>query len=266
MSSSGGIFSWLGHWILVRLVNVVDAASLLVQAAGNIAPACRQGKAAIRSVLLKQIYFTGLQASGIIIAIAALLGSIVIAQSVSLVGSNGTLAGKILVWIVLRELAPLLTALIVIARSGTAIAAELGAMKINGEIETLEMMGIPADRYLLLPRIAGVTLSVVVLTVYFVICTCLAGYLVAAVGWHMPYDEFADGIRAALGAREIVALFGKSLLFGLAISATCCSFGMSVGRSITEVPQAATKAVMNSLVLVFIIDGIMTYTASLLFA
>lgn len=266
MSQGAGIVTSLGRWALVRLVTLADTAGLLVQAAGNLVPSYRHGRAAIRSVLYKQTYFTGLQACGIIVTIASLLGAIVIAQAISLVGNNATLAGKILVWVVLRELAPLLTALIVIARSGTAIAAELGTMKINGEIETLEMMGIPADRYLLLPRIIGAAISVVVLTVYFVICTCLAGYLVAALGWNVPYDEFADGIRAALGAREIVALFGKSLLFGLAISATCCSFGMSVGRSLTEIPQAATKAVMNSLILVFLIDGVMTYLASALFS
>jgi phospholipid/cholesterol/gamma-HCH transport system permease protein len=61
-------------------------------------------------------------------------------------------------------------------------------------------------------------------------------------------------------------LFGKSLFFGLAISATCCSFGMGVGRSVTEIPQAATKAVMSSLILVFLIDGVMTYLTSLLFS
>ena len=65
-------------------------------------------------------------------------------------------SGKILVWVVMRELAPLLTATIVIARSGTAIATELGSMKINGEIDAIEMLGIPADRYLILPRILNI--------------------------------------------------------------------------------------------------------------
>ncbi|MBL0226717.1 MAG: ABC transporter permease [Geobacteraceae bacterium] len=240
---------------------------MLGQAFVNLLPLLRHGNAAVRQVLFRQVYFTGLEASGIIVTIAALLGSIVIAQAISLVGSNNAaLAGRILVWVVLRELAPLLTALIVIARSGTAVAAELGSMKINGEIESIEMLGIPVDRYLLLPRIAGISLSVVVLTVYFVICACVAGFVVASIGWHVPYDEFANGILSALGVKEAVALFGKSLIFGLVISATCCCFGMNVGRSVTEIPQAATKAVMNSLILVFVIDGVITSLTSLLFS
>jgi phospholipid/cholesterol/gamma-HCH transport system permease protein len=266
MNTRDDIFVRLGRWSLVRLSILSDVIIILGQAFRNVLPALRSRNLAIRNVLMKQIYFTGLEASGIIITIAAILGSIVIAQVVSLVGSNGTLAGKILVWVVLRELAPLLTALIVIARSGTAIAAELGSMKINGEIESIEMMGIPVDRYLLLPRIVGVSLSIVILTVYFVICSCVAGFVVVSVGWHVPYDQFVNGIRSALGVRETVALFSKSLMFGLTISATCCWFGLSVGRSVTEIPQAATKAVMNSLTLVFVIDGVMTYLSSLMFS
>ena len=64
--------------------------------------------------------------------------------------SNGSLPGKVLVWVVFLELGPLLTAIIVIARSGTAIAAEIGSMKINGEITALERLGIEPERYLLL--------------------------------------------------------------------------------------------------------------------
>jgi phospholipid/cholesterol/gamma-HCH transport system permease protein len=226
----------------------------------------RHGNAAIRSVLFRQIYFTGLEAAGIIVTIALLLGAVIISQVVSLVGANGSLTGRILVWVVLRELAPLLTAIIVIARSGTAIAAELGGMKINGEIDAIEMMGIPAERYLILPRIMGVTLSVVILTCYFVFCSFVAGFLVASLGWHIPYQQFVQGIILSLGAADVLMLFGKSLVFGLSVSATCCWYGLSVGRSATEIPQAASKAVMTSLIAVFLLDGLITFLASLSFS
>jgi phospholipid/cholesterol/gamma-HCH transport system permease protein len=161
----------------------------------------------------------------------------------------------------LRELAPLLTALVVISRSGTAIAAELGTMKINGEIDSIEMMGIPADRYLILPRIFGVTTSIVILTVYFVLCSFLGSFIVASVGWHIPYDQFIQGILSSLGLKELLVLFTKSVLFGLFISTICCRYGLSVGRSATEIPQAA---VMSSLFTVFLLDALITYFSSLL--
>jgi len=141
MNKRSGIFVRLGRWSQIRLSLVSDIIVMLGQALKNILPALRHGNAAIRTVLLKQIYFTGLEASGIIVTIAVILGAVIITQVVSLIGDNGSLTGKILVWVVLRELAPLLTAIIIIARSGTAIAAELGSMKINGDIDALEMLG-----------------------------------------------------------------------------------------------------------------------------
>lgn len=266
MNNPADIFDRLGRWSLIRLTLVYDIMALLGQALRNLLPSLRHGKTAIRKVLFKQIYFTGLEASAIIVTIAVILGAVIITQVVSLVGNNGSLTGKILVWVVLRELAPLLTAIIVIARSGTAIAAELGSMKINGEIDAIEMLGIPADRYLILPRILGVTISVVILTLYFVLSSCIASFLVASFGWHIPYQQFVQGIMLSLGATEVIVLFSKSLIFGLFVSATCCCYGLSVGRSATEIPQAATKAVMTSLFAVFFLDGLITYLASISFS
>lgn len=260
------IFFRLGRWFLKRLSFILEVFGLLGLALKNVLPSLRHGYAAIRMVLYKQVYFTGLEASGIIVTIAAILGAVIITQVVSLVGDNGSLTGKILVWVVMRELAPLLTAIIVIARSGTAIAAELGSMKINGEIDAIEMLGIPADRYLILPRITGVSVSVVILTVYFVLTSCIASFLIASGVWHIPYQQFVQGIMLSLGVTEVAVLLVKSAAFGLFISAICCWYGLSVGRSATEIPQAATRAVMSSLFAVFFLDGLITYLASIPFS
>jgi phospholipid/cholesterol/gamma-HCH transport system permease protein len=260
------MFVTLGRWSLIRLSLAADICAMIATALRNVLPALRHPNSATRAVLMKQLYFTGLEASGIIITVAVILGTVVITQVVSLVGTNGALAGKILVWVVMRELAPLLTAIVVIARSGTAIAAELGSMKINGEIDSLEMMGIPAERYLLFPRIVGVTGSLLILVIYFVMASSLTSFAVASLGWHISFEQFSQGVILALGAKEVLLLFVKSLLFGLCISATCCCYGLSVDRSVTEIPQVATKAVMTSLLLVFILDGLLTYLSALTFS
>src|SRR6185369_7577765 len=266
MNERADIFVRLGRWSLIRLALVSDIIVMLGQAFRNILPALQHGKAAIRKVLFKQIYFTGLQAAGIIVTIAVMLGAVIITQVVSLVGNNGSLTGKILVWVVLRELAPLLTAIVVVARSGTAIAAELGTMKINGEIDAIEILGIPTQRYLILSRIMGFTTSVVILTIYFVLTAFIGSFFIASIGWHLPYDQFIQGILSSLGIKEVIVLFTKSLCFGLFVSSTCCCYGLSVGRSATEIPQAATRAVMTSLFTVFLLDGLITYLSSLSFS
>jgi len=256
----------LGRLFLVRILMLIDIISMLTVSFKNALRAFSQGTLAIRMVLLRQLYFTGLEATYIIVIIAVIIGIVIIAQVESLVGYNGSLTGKILVWVVLRELAPLLTAIIVIARSGTAIATELGSMKINGEIESIEMLGIPAESYLVMPRIVGVTASMFVLTVHFVLAIFVGSFIVASVGWHIPPDHLFQGIMASLGVKEIVMLFSKSIFFGLFVSSICCWYGLGVGQNSTEIPQAATRAVMSSLFAVFLLDGLITYFVSSTFS
>lgn len=255
----------VGRWFLIRYRFLSALTARLLETAVCLLSSPSLGSPAIRSVFLKQIYFTGLEATRIIVLVALILGTVIVSQVLGLAGSgSGSLTGKVLVWVVFLELGPLLTAMIVIARSGTAIAAELGAMKINGEIRSLELMGIPPERYLLLPRIVGVCLSVMLLTVYFVLTAFAGGFLIVSLGRHVPYDQFIQGIMASLGLREVAMLLAKGGAFGLVIPAICCNVGISVGTSATEIPQAATRAVITSLFAVFLLDGLITYLASLL--
>lgn len=255
----------LGALMLRRCQFVLSIASQMLQTVVSLISPPSLGNPAIRAVLLKQIYFTGFEAAKIIVLVALILGTVIVSQVVGLVGGgNGSLTGKVLVWVVFLELGPLLTAMIVVARSGTAMAAELGSMKINGEITALERLGISPERYLLLPRMVGVSISVVLLTIYFVLTAFAGGFLIVSFGHHIPYDQFIQGIVASLGLREVIMLLAKSSAFGLVIPIICCNAGMSVGTSATEIPQAATRAVISSLFSVFVLDGVITYLSSLL--
>lgn len=255
----------LGRWGVRRYRFLTETGDLLGQTVRSAVTAPSFENSAIRAVLLKQVYFTGLEAWKIIVMVALILGTVIVSQVVGLVGGgNGSLTGKVLVWVVFRELAPLLTAMIVIARSGTAIAAELGSMKINGELEALELLGIPLERYLILPRMVGVAAAVIVLTAYFVLTAFVGGFLIASVGHHIPYTQFIQGIVASLGVWEVVVLAIKSLVFGVTIPLVCCRAGLSVGTSATEVPQAATRAVITSLFSIVLLDGLITFLSTLL--
>jgi len=233
-----------------------DLGEMILGAFPNCLTAIRQGARPVFSVYLRQVYFTGLEAFKIILVTALLIGTVVITQIVSIAGAGSeTLTGKVIVWIVVRELAPLLTAIIVVARSGTAIAAELSQMKISGEIDCLESLGIPAATYLIMPRIFGVASAVLVLTIYFEVAAVLGGFLVASLGWLVPWEQYAQGVFSVLTIFELAVSLAKSILFGLVIAAICCRKGLNVGKSVTNIPQAATKAVMQSLFLLFLIDG-----------
>jgi len=139
-----------------------------------------QGLRQVFRVLSAQIYFTGWQALPLITVMGLGTGSIFVLQSLAnLTLLGGTqMIGNFLIIMVLREAGPLLVALVVIARSGTAVAAEIGNMRANREIEALESMGINPLSYIVFPRVFGGTISVLCLAFYFNFIALFGGFLV----------------------------------------------------------------------------------------
>jgi len=217
----------------------------------------------VRQVLYRQIYFTGIEAMTKVTAVGALVGIVIITQVANIVGFNAVLAGKIFVWTVVRELGPLFSAIIVIARSSTAVASELGSMQVNGEVRALRIMGVDPIAYLIVPRILGLTLCVYVLAFYFQLGAVFGGLILSSLFLDIQFLQQFGNIFTALGLFEISVSFIKSLFFGFLIASSSCYHGLRVRSSITEVPQATTRAVMQSLVLVIIFDGIITVLFSI---
>lgn len=255
-------FGQIGHWTLDKIRFLLLTFSLILQASLQLFSLVRYP---VRQVLLRQIYFTGLESVGVVVVMALTIGIVIVAQSILLLGnSNVTLVAKILCWIVVRELGPLLTALVVIARSGAAIAAEMANMQITGEVDSLRALGISPFAYLVLPRLLGGLFSVFSLTIYFDASALFGGFLAAFIGWNLPYEPFFQGLYGTLSVAQVVGGACKSLLFGLIIAAVACQRGLIVERSSTAVPKAATQAVMYSLFLVFIAEGCFVLVAQML--
>ena len=202
----------------------------------------------VRRVLLAQILYTGFQAVGLVSAIGALLGATIVIQTELMVPSaDSSLIGKVLVAVVLRELAPLITAIVVAGRSGTAIATELGNMQVNREIHALSALGIDPARFIVLPRLVSAALSVVVLMVYFtavaLVSTAGLGLAVSSAG----SESLLAGVRAALTPYDLGLFLAKGLGLGTLVGWLSCHYGLGVKSSPTEVPQMASHAVVMSL-------------------
>lgn len=138
----------------------------------------RTWTAPLRNVLARQVLFTGFEATGFIALIAVIVGALVVVQAqywLTRLGQSN-LIGPILTAVVLRELGPLLTNFVVIARSGTAIATELANMKVHGEVRALDAMGIDPFVYLVVPRVLGVAISTFCLTIIFLAVTFIGGF------------------------------------------------------------------------------------------
>ena len=206
-----------------------------------------RGQTAYR-VLVLQILFTFVEALGISTMLALGIGAAVqvIGMPFLVTISQEALIYPMLITIITRELGPLLTAFIIIARSATAIATEMAGMVISHEIEAYISVGINPIEQLAVPRFLGVTISVFLLNLYFSIFGLAGSYMVAQFFNPMPATVYFGNIVQSLTLSDILISMIKSICFGMVISVFAITSGLSVERASTEVPVAGLKAVGSS--------------------
>ncbi|MCS6772071.1 MAG: ABC transporter permease [Kiritimatiellae bacterium] len=216
----------------------------------------------VRDVLARQILFTGFEAIRFVSMIAILVGLAVVLQAqlaLSKLGQSGLL-GPILVMVLIREAGPLLTNFVVIGRSGTAMTTELANMKVNGEVQLLDAQGLDPFIYLVMPRVLGAAISIFCLTIIFIAVSFASGFLAGLLlGANTGYPNlFIRSVFSAITPADVVNLILKSVVPGLLTGAICCSEGLSVGQAFTEVPQAATRAVVRSTATLFLTSAVVS--------
>lgn len=196
-------------------------------------------------VLIMQILFTGFEALGIVGMLALGIGAAINIVGTSFLPSFGQsdLMYPILIAVITRELGPLLTAFVIIARSGTAIATELGGMVVSHEVEAYLSFGIQPISFLAVPRLIGVIVSMLVLNIYFNIFGLLGSYGVLLLVKPIAPLEYFQPLSQALRWSDIAAGLTKSLCFGFIVAAVSIYQGLSVQKASTEIPVAGIKAV-----------------------
>lgn len=207
-----------------------------------------------------QIRFTALDALPLATLTALLLGGITLIQVFAQMSAFGaeTYLSRLLAQLVIRELGPLLVGVIVIGRSGTAIAAEMASIKLSGEVDALCAMGVNPIQYLLLPRILGGVISMFALIIFFDAAALLGGFLVAWARFPLSPTVFLHALNNAIQWPELIITFTKATVFGALVPLICASSGLRVKSSTTEIPQAVTAAAVSSLVAVFLVGAILS--------
>lgn len=202
-------------------------------------------------VILTQIYFTSLQAMPLVIMLSFFMGLIMsfyLSSQYSLLDISFS-QNNVLVLIILNQLIPLLTAFLVIARSCTAVASELGNMKVNNEILALESMGISQIQYIVAPRFFAGMISILTLSFYF--CIMFIIFMLICCFFIMNnFDaySFIASIVDETTTLDIVIFVLKNLLIGGIIFIISCINGLSVSIYSTEVPVATINAVVHSII------------------
>jgi phospholipid/cholesterol/gamma-HCH transport system permease protein len=255
-----GILEAMGGWVRERLSVFLDLSTLLYLTFHELIAERKKGFLLVFEITLRQIYFTGVQALKVVTLVSLTLGTIVIVQSGSQMGLLGGVPFiiTILVLVIIRELGPLLTAFIVIGRSGTAIATELGSMIVAHELEAIRAMGINPIYFIVAPRIIGVTIAVICLALYFDVVALLGGFIISKLVLTITLPVFLRELMASLKATDLVFGILKSVIFGLLIALTCTYHGLTVRYSSIEVPQVATRGVVSAILFCFISNALLT--------
>jgi phospholipid/cholesterol/gamma-HCH transport system permease protein len=213
----------------------------------------------VHPLIYAQIYRAGLRLMPMVSFMALALGLVIIGQTVSLltrVGAQGYV-GTVMVTVVVRELGPLITALLVLARIGTATVVELATARALGEVEALEALGIDPIHYLVVPRLIGLAASIFSLTVYLILGALFSGYVFAFIQDVplLPGDYFQQ-LAKALRWLDFALLALKTLSFGIVIAVVTCYQGLARPLRIEDVPGATTRAVTQSVVVCVLLDAL----------
>lgn len=251
--------NWIGRKLLgfINVIHGLGAFSLITF--GVTVTKFSRASEVIHPMIRAQIYRAGIRLLPITSFLAIVLGLVIIGQTVSLLSRVGatSYAGVVMVTAVVRELGPLVTALLVLARIGTAIVIELGTSRALGEVEALESLAIDPIHYLVMPRVIGLALSIFALTVYFIIVALFSGYVFAFLE-DVPLQpaQYFGQLANSLRWEDFVLLALKTVSFGTVIAVTSCYQGLARQLRIEDVANATTAAVVNSIVACVVLDAL----------
>jgi phospholipid/cholesterol/gamma-HCH transport system permease protein len=207
-----------------------------------------------------EIEVVGPRALLIVSVISFLVGLILAylgADQLRLVGAQIFIADLVAIGMV-REIGALMTGIIIAGRTGSSFAAQLGTMQVNEEIDALKTLGISPIDFLVLPRILALILMMPLLTLYSGFVGILAGLLISGVIFDIGMFEYYNETVRALELKYFMVGLTKGVVYGAMVAYAGCLRGMQCGRSAVAVGEAATSAVVTSILLITISASILT--------
>ncbi len=216
------------------------------------------------SKIMQQIYFLGMKSVFVICLTGAFTGMVLGLQgyyALLRVGSTGALGAAVALPLV-REMGPVLTAIMVIARAGSAMAAEIGIMRISEQIDALETMDINPLRYLISPRIAAALVCFPLLTALCDVVGIFGGYLTGSILLGVNPSLFFARVESSIQMGDVMEGFIKSIAFAVVMVTICCFQGyythMRVEYGAKGVALSTTRAVVISCIAILIVDYVLT--------
>lgn len=211
-------------------------------------------------LLFKQIYAVGFQSTSVVALVGGFTGAVLAVQAEYTLSKFGATAftGSAIALSLIRELGPVLTALMVNGRAGSAMTAELGIMKISEQIDALRAMAVDPIHHLMVPRVFAGLLTVPLLTAIFIVVGIGGGYIVSVFSLGLSSGTFMSVMVDSVHPVDIASGFVKSVVFGLCISWIACFRGWRCGFGAVGVNAATTSSVVTSSVVILVVDYFLT--------
>ncbi len=252
---------WLA-WLGGRLIELADATRAYIVVAASISfwSACAPVDRAARrkGAIAVQCGDIGSSAVPIVGFLSLVIGVIVVLQSALQLRRFGAdvFVVDLLALSVTREMGPLITAIVVAGRSGAAMAAQIGTMKVTEELDALAVMALDPVRYVMVPMLVGMLMSIPLLTALSMMVAIFGGMIVAGLALNLPAEMFLERLSDAVGPLDLIIGVFKSFFFGAAIVFTACHFGLRSTGGSEGVGKATTRAVVVSIFAVIVLDAI----------
>lgn len=215
----------------------------------------------LRDQFHRQLAEAGISALPVIIVLAAITGATIVTQISALAGPESDMAQRLLYVGLFFELAPLLSALVVVARSSAAVASELAVMHLHDEFAAVRRLGIPAADYLLLPRIAAFMVAMPLATIIFQTVAMSSGWMAVALLHSRPLADISGHFLSLANPGLALFALAKSTFMGLVVGAIATHHGSTAEKSPHAISGAAIQAVGGGLVAVFLVDAAFALTA-----
>lgn len=250
----------IGQSVLNALAYIGSLATLSVRAGYYTFVAPFQGKPVRIQRAISQAMQVGVRALPILSLITFFIGLILALQAayeLKKFGAMNFVASAVAISMS-RELGPLITAIVVIGRSGSSFAAEIGTMKVTEELDALETMAINPIRFLVTPKFIAMMIMLPCLTIWANAMGIIGGSLFGVAKAGFTFTGYINASMDALFLRDIISGLVKSFMFGVTITAVGCQEGLSTGAGAEQVGRSTTSAVVISIFLVIAVDLIFT--------
>lgn len=247
----------LGKIILASCHDMGNALIMLASAALYIRTIWRPRA---RRETAMQLYVTGIKSLGVITVVAFFTGMILALQTgleLRRFGQEVNIGTAVTI-VMIREMGPFMTALIIAASVGSAIAAQLGTMAVSEEISALEVMSINPNRFLVMPRLVALAVMMPILTVYTNILGILGGGIVGYTQLGVAFQAYLDNATRYAENKDLYVGLFKSVVFGVIIATVACYQGLSTTEGAVGVGRATRQTVIISFLMILVIGYMIT--------